>query len=48
MPGPYHVETFSEEERAVLARHVSDVDGPVFALTAWANRVEPSGVSRGR
>ncbi len=33
MPGPYHVETFSEGERAVLARHVSDVDGPVFALT---------------
>ena len=32
MPGTYHVETFSEGERAVLARHVSDVDGPVFAL----------------
>src|SRR3984893_645997 len=33
MPGPYHVETCSEAERAVLARHVSDVEGPVFVLT---------------
>ncbi len=33
MPGPYHVESFSDAERLLLARHVSDVDGPVFALT---------------
>ena len=32
-PSPYHHEPFSDEERAVLARYVSNVDGPVFALT---------------
>ena len=29
----YHVETFTEEERARLAPYVTDIDGPVFALT---------------
>ena len=28
----YHVESFSDPERAVLARHVTDLDGPVFCL----------------
>ena len=28
----YYAEPFSAEERAVLERHVTDVDGPVFAL----------------
>jgi len=33
MAGAYHAETFTAAERAVLARHVSDVDSPVFVLT---------------
>ena len=33
MAGAYHAETFTADERAVLARHVSDVDSPVFVLT---------------
>ena len=28
----YHVEPFSDAERAVLARHVTDLEGPVFCL----------------
>jgi thymidylate synthase ThyX len=31
-PVPYHRETFTPAERAVLERFVTDVDGPVFAL----------------
>ncbi|HYL72088.1 MAG TPA: FAD-dependent thymidylate synthase, partial [Candidatus Dormibacteraeota bacterium] len=33
MAGPYHAEAFSDEERAVLSPYVTDVEGPVFALT---------------
>ena len=33
MAAPYLVEEFTAEQRAVLARYVTDVDGPVFALT---------------
>jgi thymidylate synthase ThyX len=29
----YATETFTDEEREILAPHVSDLDGPVFALT---------------
>ncbi|MDX1690813.1 MAG: FAD-dependent thymidylate synthase [Acidimicrobiia bacterium] len=37
MPGPptsseYHVESFTDDERAVLSRFFTNVDGPVFAL----------------
>jgi thymidylate synthase ThyX len=32
MPVNYHVEQFSASERAILSRHVSNLDGPVFAL----------------
>ena len=30
---PYHAETFTDDERARLAPYVTDIDGPVFALT---------------
>jgi len=33
MAAPYYAESFTEEERRVLSRYVSNVDGPVFALT---------------
>lgn len=33
MVGGYYAEEFTADERAVLARHVSDVDSPVFVLT---------------
>jgi thymidylate synthase ThyX len=33
MAGAYYAETFTADERVVLARHVSDVDSPVFVLT---------------
>ena len=32
MAAPYLVEEFTAEQRSVLARHVTDVEGPVFAL----------------
>ena len=32
MAAPYHVEAFSAAERAVLARHVTELDGPAFVL----------------
>jgi thymidylate synthase ThyX len=32
MPGPYHLERFTAEERARLAPWVSDLDSPVFVL----------------
>src|SRR5438132_3027506 len=32
MSGPYTAEPFAPEERALLSRHVTDVEGPVFAL----------------
>jgi thymidylate synthase ThyX len=31
-PPAYHIEEFSEDERAILSRHFTDIDGPVFAL----------------
>jgi thymidylate synthase ThyX len=33
MGGPYHLEPFASDERAILARHVTDLDGPAFVLT---------------
>jgi thymidylate synthase ThyX len=33
MPSTYFAEPFSDEERAVLSQYVTNVDGPVFALT---------------
>jgi thymidylate synthase ThyX len=33
MAGPYHVESFAADERSILARHVTELDGPAFALT---------------
>ena len=33
MAGPYHVEEFAAEERSTLARHVTNLEGPAFALT---------------
>ncbi len=32
-PPAYHIETFTEDERAILARYFTDLDGPVFAIT---------------
>ena len=29
----YAVETFTPDERAILERHFTNLDGPVFALT---------------
>jgi thymidylate synthase ThyX len=31
-PPAYHIEEFSPEEREILARYFTDVDGPVFAI----------------
>ena len=31
-PPAYHIEEFTEEERTVLARYFTDIDGPVFAI----------------
>ncbi len=33
VPQPYHLESFSAEERNLLSRYVSNLDGPVFALS---------------
>src|SRR5438445_8701071 len=33
MSAPYTAESFTTEERGVLSRYVTDVAGPVFALT---------------
>src|SRR5258708_29864330 len=33
MGAPYHVEAFASDERSILARHVTELSGPVFALT---------------
>jgi len=32
-PPAYHIESFTEAERAVLARYFTNLDGPVFAIT---------------
>jgi len=32
-PPAYHIETFTKDERAVLGRYFTDLDGPVFAIT---------------
>ena len=32
-PPPFHVETFTDEERAVLAPYFTNLDDPVFAIT---------------
>jgi thymidylate synthase ThyX len=32
-PPAYHIESFTEDERAILARYFTDIDGPVFAIT---------------
>jgi len=34
MAGPYHVEVFAADERSVLSRHVTNLGGPAFVLTA--------------
>jgi thymidylate synthase ThyX len=31
-PPAYHVEEFTEEERSILSRYFTDIDGPVFAI----------------
>ncbi|HEV7678903.1 MAG TPA: FAD-dependent thymidylate synthase [Candidatus Dormibacteraeota bacterium] len=33
MGGPYHHEPLATDERAILSRHVTDLDGPAFVLT---------------
>lgn len=33
-PPAYHIESFTEDERAVLARYFTDIEGPVFAIKA--------------
>jgi thymidylate synthase ThyX len=33
MGAPYHVEAFASDERSILAGHVTELSGPVFALT---------------
>ena len=36
----YPVETFSDEERALLAPHFTNLDRPVFALTGLPETVK--------